>query len=319
MVFLRCRPVQSADLVECLLKMRDFYCHTEETRGQLQEMWEELLQDGISNFSLIEDTEAPQGQQILWFSFKVFVSEDFVTSLGQMTRPLSRSLLARWQQDRRVILNLAEYHRAAQRGGVPCVVLNYGTPRDAWSGPKQIWVASKSIEWSWYSTCGYPLQSLHLETYGPFEWAWAKGFGLCPRNEYAEFSAVAGRDIPPDNSPRLFGAEAQDLAAYAGTPLSIIFRRQEPLFYFSEPEQKLLLWAFSGDTDAEVSAALHAAPVTIKKRWQSIYERVEAISPEMLGGAENKKGKRGLEKKRRLLNYLRHHMEELRPLLPQKK
>ena len=77
--------------------------------------------------------------------------------------------------------------------------------------------------------------------------------------------------------------------------------------------------ALLGRTDAELGHALHTALATAKKRWTSIYDRVASVDPELLLGtaeAVPPEGKRGPEKRRRLLDYLRRHPEELRPVNP---
>jgi hypothetical protein len=54
----------------------------------------------------------------------------------------------------------------------------------------------------------------------------------------------------------------------------------------------------------------------VKKRWHAIYERVadvdsELLPPSIAYGADA--SSRGAERRRHLLNYLRQHLEELRP------
>jgi len=100
----------------------------------------------------------------------------------------------------------------------------------------------------------------------------------------------------------------------AGSSVVELFHYEPPRFFFSALEQELLKCSLFGDTDEDLAEFLSVAPVTLKKRWSSIYDRVEAEMPEMLGGmAED--AKRGMEKKRHLLQYLRHHLGELRPVI----
>lgn len=51
----------------------------------------------------------------------------------------------------------------------------------------------------------------------------------------------------------------------------------------------------------------------MKKSWNTIYEQVAAVQPDLLPAAEQ--GKRGQRKRHHLLGYLREHREELRPVL----
>ncbi len=102
-----------------------------------------------------------------------------------------------------------------------------------------------------------------------------------------------------------------------GSALSPLFFYAPPRFGFKPGEQEMLLQALLGDSDEELSQALHISPSTAHKRWRSVYERVAAVAPDLLPVAASAGERhRGVEKRRRLLTYLRSHLEELRPLHP---
>lgn len=61
-------------------------------------------------------------------------------------------------------------------------------------------------------------------------------------------------------------------------------------------------------SDSDATNRLHLSLDGVKKRWRSIYQKVDMIAPELLSGAES-----GSARRRTLLHYLRHHLEELRP------
>jgi hypothetical protein len=59
----------------------------------------------------------------------------------------------------------------------------------------------------------------------------------------------------------------------------------------------------------------------VKKRWHAIYERVADVDEELLPPAiayGARVASRGAERRRHLLNYLRQHLEELRPYAQQR-
>jgi hypothetical protein len=71
-----------------------------------------------------------------------------------------------------------------------------------------------------------------------------------------------------------------------------------------------------GETCEELAKSLSISPWTVKKCWHAIYERVtdidgELLPPQIACGAHV--SSRGAERRRHLLNYLRQHLEELRP------
>ena len=100
-----------------------------------------------------------------------------------------------------------------------------------------------------------------------------------------------------------------------GTTVSFLFRDTEPRFGFSLTEQRLLHGCLLDSTDA--LSAVDRSPNTVKKLWQSIYARVEAVDPRVLNpngvAGDQDPLTRGPEKRRHLLDYLRYHLEELRP------
>jgi hypothetical protein len=78
-------------------------------------------------------------------------------------------------------------------------------------------------------------------------------------------------------------------------------------------EQRLLAAALAGKTDAELSADLGLSIEAIKKRWMSIFERVDQFKPEILSRADADTDGRGPQKRHRVVAYIRTHPEELRP------
>lgn len=75
----------------------------------------------------------------------------------------------------------------------------------------------------------------------------------------------------------------------------------------------LLAAALDGQTDAELSADLGVSIEATKKRWLSIFERVESFKPEILLSAGASGPGRGPQKRHRVVAYVRAHPEELRP------
>jgi hypothetical protein len=92
-----------------------------------------------------------------------------------------------------------------------------------------------------------------------------------------------------------------------------IYRYRAPVLRLRPAEQKLLAAALSGKTDAELSAELGLSIEAIKKRWLSVFERVDQFKPEILSQAEADNDARGPQKRHRVVAYVRSHPEELRP------
>ena len=76
-------------------------------------------------------------------------------------------------------------------------------------------------------------------------------------------------------------------------------------------QQELLESALDGMDDQAASKDLSVSVAAIKRRWQAIFERVAAVRPDLC--PTDGEGKRGIQKRQRVLAYIREHMEELRP------
>ncbi|HEX8896653.1 MAG TPA: hypothetical protein VF783_25285 [Terriglobales bacterium] len=81
-----------------------------------------------------------------------------------------------------------------------------------------------------------------------------------------------------------------------------------PRFRFSLGEQNVLEWTMLGLADDEIAAKVHVSMDAIKKRWRSIYTKVENVDPGLLATADS-----GTAQRRELLSYLEVHLEEIRP------
>jgi hypothetical protein len=105
---------------------------------------------------------------------------------------------------------------------------------------------------------------------------------------------------------------------WAGSSVGALFDYQSPQCGFSRSEQRMLLMAPDAGTDEDLSKRLGISLPTIKKTWLSIYRRAAEYLPKLNldDSQSDSTERRGKEKKRRLLAYLREHLEELRPYSP---
>ena len=92
-----------------------------------------------------------------------------------------------------------------------------------------------------------------------------------------------------------------------------LYRYQPPVLRLRPAEQELLSVAVSGKTDSELSADLGLSVEATKKRWLSIFARVDQFKPEILSQTSVDSEGRGPQKRHRVLAYIRTHPEELRP------
>ncbi len=116
--------------------------------------------------------------------------------------------------------------------------------------------------------------------------------------------------------PHIFLMTKELVQMYLGSWTSLMFTYHDPLLGFSRAEQRLLEATLYGLTDEELIAELQISLSAVKKTWRSIYSRVERSGIPILPAspASHEEGDRGKGKRPRLLNYLREHPEELRPI-----
>lgn len=101
-----------------------------------------------------------------------------------------------------------------------------------------------------------------------------------------------------------------------GSWVSLLFVYDPPRFDLRPGEQRFLMFALDGLTDADLAEKLCLSLSAVKKTWRRIYDKIGTIDPELIPDTLPEDGphERGAMKKQRLLAYLRKHMEELRPV-----
>jgi hypothetical protein len=153
----------------------------------------------------------------------------------------------------------------------------------------------------------------------PLQWAIDAG-GLYWDPETTRYVKSTKKDAAAFvGSPHVVGITRELEFARPGSWVGSLFDYHSPRFYFSPGEQRLLLCCISNPTATNQTLAkkLGVSLPTVKKAWLSIYGRMAEQAPEFLVeySASSHETKRGKEKRRLLLAYLRDHPEELRPVL----
>lgn len=118
--------------------------------------------------------------------------------------------------------------------------------------------------------------------------------------------------------PHIIGATRETHAGKPAPWVGALFEYSPPQIGFSRAERQLLVAALDSEsgTDRELAAALRVSLPTVKKTWLSIYRRTGSSLPDLIPEDAHHHAdaqERGKEKRRRLLAYLRQHLEELRP------
>jgi hypothetical protein len=91
----------------------------------------------------------------------------------------------------------------------------------------------------------------------------------------------------------------------------LFHHRPQPQFSFTRGEQQLLELALEGLDDATVAKSLFVGIPAIKRRWEKIFACVAVVRPDLCPPGGD--GTRGVQKRQRVVTYVRNHPEELRP------
>lgn len=162
------------------------------------------------------------------------------------------------------------------------------------------------------SHAGYNMHAVLGEVQGADTAEFMKLGGWMLLDDFAEYTAKHR----PARPPFRFGLERSDVPRGAANPLALqMFHRQPPRIFFTTAEQRLLTFAMLGGSDRQVAGELDLSIETIRSTWDAIYARVAKAIPLLLATDEGGPGAaRGSEKRRTILEYVRQHPEELRPV-----
>ena len=119
-------------------------------------------------------------------------------------------------------------------------------------------------------------------------------------------------------TPHVVTLSFETAKVLTGSWFSSVFDYHPPIMKLSPSQQRLLLFALKGDTDQVLAEKLHLSLAAVKKTWAAIYEKAETNLPGLSkppGDTQiHENFKRGAERKRHVIAYVRENMQELRPV-----
>jgi DNA-binding CsgD family transcriptional regulator len=308
---------KAEDLEACAgLIGRRACAHPVREGAELCTLWRRLQQAQALQTCVLKDRGRPSsGKRVVAFGMSVFVSDDFVRAARAPQAPFVNDLLfAGVERGEPVALGPKQVRTANSRHGLNLLVLHHAWAEAMLSADEMRHVREGIITAFFDDHRGYQIKEILAGGWGDpaREWALAGGFRL--RTEYAAAT-------PHGEQPFLVGMTRDEALRSEGSTLARLFLHAPPRFGFSQAERDVLRRAlFRDETDEEIAAHLIISHEAVRKRWQAIYHRVSDHAPDLLpaapNGPESPAGtatRRGTEKRRALLQYLRHHLEELRP------
>lgn len=270
------------------------------------ELWRRWLDEGIISSRVItrrkEDGEVLEGAGIT-----VFLKHEFVESYLKSPQPfLAAQIYNRELEGKSVLMDRQEIAAANWNTGLYIFVLHYvQREMDPYSRAFEevLTVAHTGFR---DTTEGYDLLALWQEAFRDEDAAILSSGGM---RVYADFGEFQHDGVSMHG--RLMGlTREQALADHPGSTVSFSFRTPRPKFGFTPGQQRVLEIALRGESDSEIAEELSVSRDAIKQMWRAIYERLESSSVFGIVQADYTNHRR----RRALLDYLRSHPEELRPL-----
>jgi DNA-binding CsgD family transcriptional regulator len=316
---MRFRPGRAEDLDWCSRAVeRDGGLPAGATRG-LPAFWQRLIEtNSLAGFALLENDESPAGDHRAGFAMSAFARSEFVQSLWDRPVPYFVSALLEHERHGNSALLTFDEVRAANSGaGLHLVVLHtVFRHRDLAHAETRRLIPVIGYAF-FHAHAGYRLLSITAEYYGEQLRDFMQAGGYRVVDDFASEARLRDSAFRPVLVRRL--REDASLAPHDPAALHL-FHPESPRFFFTPAEQRVLLQAVLGASDRRIAAELDLSTETIRTVWDSVYTRVSRTSATLLSGASGEfgdvtSGARGTEKRRELLEYLRQHMEELRPVL----
>jgi DNA-binding NarL/FixJ family response regulator len=267
------------------------------------ESWKVLLDDPFFASAVLESDPAIEGHEFIGFGASIIVSAAFADAEIANPRPdINSRIIASIDSGESVVATQRQVAQANAGQGVNVVILygscwRYEILNSAQSQEAQNLLARGFTEWH----AGYRMRRILCET------------ADAQARRYLENSIVYEVLASfPEQQRTLFCMSRRSVEVVAGSLGNVLFSYREPVLRLSASDQELLLAATNGATDAELASRLSVSLSAVKARWRSAIARIEESMPGLIHDVEDREG-RGLQKRHRVLAYVRSHPEVLRP------
>ena len=297
------RPICEADLPECLEIQPASVGDRIVGRPTALRVWKDFLDNPAFQANVIESERPIAGHRIVGCGMGVFVTGAFADrEIGNPRPDLNSRIIAGAASGEPVLLGRAEIAAGNAGEGIDFVNM-YGTWRDGIMNADQLGAVHALLGTSFVEHfTGYRFNRVLKEAIGHSGIALARATGTY--RLVAEFQ---------ESGSALFVVTRESALAAPYSVAATMYRYQAPVLRLRPAEQELLAAALVGKTDAELSRDLGLSIEAVKKRWMSIFERVEGFRPGILSQTDACSNGRGPQKRHRVVAYVRAHPEELRP------
>lgn len=297
------RPISETDLSSCLEIQPACMGDQIVGRSTALRVWKGLLHDASFLANVIESERPLKGHRIVACGMGVFVTKSFADREIKSPRPgLNSRIIAGVAEGDSPLLSRAQIAAGNAGEGVDFVNM-YGMWREGIMSSDQLSEVHALLGTSFVEHfAGYRFNRVLKEAVGESSIALARATGTY--RIVAEFNKTESA---------LVVATRESVLTAPYSVAAALYRYQAPELHLRPAEQSLLVAALAGKTDAELSEDLGLSIEAIKKRWMSIFDRIDEFKPEILSRSDADSDGRGPQKRHRVVAYIRSHPEELRP------
>lgn len=313
------RPMVERDFDACASMLEGRLAYADRVVDDLPQIWLRLLEDEAMNAVVFENRSGSAGPVIVAFAASVFVTDAWAAAAKSGTEPYltARTLHAELSAGTSPILRPGDIGRRPD-ASLKVLILHYSETSSLEPDLANA-VRYRVMQEFLRTNRGYRIGEVLQEFWDEIDPAFLlEGWGKV-RTDYTSYFTDRGKAVPPAGQrPYLIGFSRGEALREPGDLMAPLFIYTPPRLSFSPAEKRVIRQALQGRTDPEVARELHVALPTVKSHWRSIYDRVLRVDRELLGDARpsaaDRGPTRGKEKRRRLLDYIRRHPEELCPV-----
>jgi hypothetical protein len=312
---LRTRPLRAHDLPECLNLLPPYLSFDAAEHERLARWWQQVVDAPGMISGVMEDMALPRGRRIQGWGVSIVAPPALVERLDLLGTPRAHLAQRAYREliDGAVaLLDDREIAHLNGRGEPVLLILHFTVQGGGdFSDPYAQKVIALANDGFRAFHDGYQWRTMVYEN-SALTTAFAVQSGFHPVR-FADEDTLEG--LPLERRPALFVLTRERARrTMPGTPARNAFEWQPPRFRFNAAQRRLLSNALFDENDEALMALLGVSTHGMKKLWRGIYERIDDIEPEFFGDAAGAdEGKRGPEKRRQVLAYVRQRLEELRP------
>jgi hypothetical protein len=307
------RRIEKKDLPACFELHPAAFGDGYASREDILQSWNSLLDSPAFDGVVVEANQSAAHNKIVGFGAGVFVDSAFIEHELRAPQPyLTGRILASFSSNSGVVLPLRKMSINNSDAGLDMVIL------------ASIWAPSLNAEEA--RSVQVQLETSFLKLFTGFKLrrllAELTNNGLL---EYVQKTPLwrTIKQFPKSSNTGSSGSEVartlvmldRDIALSTAMSVAVpLFQVTKPVLGLHLVEQELLVAALKGATDTELAEDLRLTREGVKRRWKVLFDRLGEAKPELFQSMIPQNGKRGPQRRHRILAFLRDHPEELRPL-----